>query len=348
MRDEVGPAETEATAVAAAAPAPAPAPTTATANGFIAAAAPIGKCLVAIGVFDGVHVGHRTIIREMVATGRITGLVPVVMTFEPHPLEVLAPGGGPPRLTTEQGKAALIRGAGVECLVTVPFDRALAALEPERFVREHLFRWCRPLEVYIGFNFTFGAGGRGTAETLKQLGRECGFGVRVFDPVVLDSLTVSSTLIREVVAKGDVALAARLLGRPHLVPGTVVRGDGRGRGLGYPTANVDPLPGLVMPGPGVYAAWVMVGGRPCAAVVNSGRRPTFGGSGPGRLEAHLLCFEGDIYGQAVEIMFIGRLRDEVAFAGPEELRRQIAQDIVAAQAVLGLSGRGQGQGPGAR
>lgn len=301
---------------------------------------PHGRCLVAIGVFDGVHVGHRTIIREMVATGRVTGLAPVVMTFEPHPLEVLAPGGGPPRLTTAQAKAALIRGAGVEQLVTVPFDRDLAALEPERFVREHLFRWCRPLEVYIGFNFTFGSGGRGTAETLTQLGRECGFGVRVFDPVVLDGMTVSSTLIREVVARGDVALAARLLGRPHLVPGVVVRGDGRGRSLGYPTANVDQPPDLVTPGPGVYAAWVLVGGRSCAAVVNSGRRPTFGG-GPGRLEAHLLCFDGDIYGQRVEIMFIGRLRDEVAFAGPDELKSQIALDIAAAHTVLGLNGQGR-------
>lgn len=297
---------------------------------------PVEGCLVAIGVFDGVHVGHRTILREMVATARLTGLSPVVMTFEPHPLEVLTPGGGPPRLTSEQAKAALIRGMGVEQLITVPFDQALACVEPERFVREHLFRWCRPREVYVGFNFTFGAGGRGTAETLADLGREVGFAVRVFDPVILGGLTVSSTLVREVVAGGQVALAARLLGRPHQVPGLVVKGDGRGRGLGYPTANVEPQPNLVLPGPGVYAAWVMLGGRSFAAVVNSGRRPTFG-EGPGRLEAHLLEFEGDIYGQAVEMMFIGRLRDEIAFDGPEALSRQIAGDIVAAQAALGLA-----------
>jgi riboflavin kinase/FMN adenylyltransferase len=291
------------------------------------------SCLLAIGVFDGVHLGHQAILREMVAEGRGRTLSTAAVTFEPHPLDVVSQGGGPPRLTSLQAKCRLLSALGVDRLAVVPFDRGLASLPPEVFVSDHLLARCRPERVFVGFNFTFGRAGAGTAETLRELGSKHGFGVRVVSPVVVDGRTVSSTLIRELLAQGEVEAAGRLLGRPHAVPGEVIRGDGLGRVLGYPTANVEPQSGLVVPGAGVYAGLVVVSESTRPAVINVGVRPTLGG-GVRRVEAHLLDYDGRLYGSAVEILFVARLRSEVAFPDLSALQRQIGADVAQARRIM--------------
>jgi riboflavin kinase/FMN adenylyltransferase len=295
-------------------------------------------CLLAIGAFDGVHMGHRTILREMSLVGRAGGLGTAVLTFEPHPLEVLAPAQAPPRLTTAEGRARLLEAAGVDYLVTLPFGHELAAMPPEQFVRTQLGGAFRPAGVWVGYNFGFGSGGRGTPALLSRLGPECGFAVRVFGPLTSTpgGPAVSSTAVREALLAGRVQQAAALLGRPYRLTGQVVAGDQRGRRIGFPTANVEAAGRLAVPGRGVYSGWVVVpGGGTWPAVINSGYRPTFGPqAGPWRLEAHLIGFEGAIYGLGVEIIFVTRLRDERQFAGAAELAAQIEADTKEAQVQL--------------
>jgi riboflavin kinase/FMN adenylyltransferase len=295
------------------------------------------RCLLAVGAFDGVHVGHRTILREMVLVARAQGLQSAVLTFEPHPLEVLAPAEAPPRLTGPAARAELMAAAGIDYLVTMPFDRDVAAMPPEQFIHEHFGGAFRPRGVWIGYNFGFGSRGRGGPALLRQLGQELGFAVRVFDPLTSpDGVVVSSTAVREALAAGQLALAARLLGRPYRLWGEVVAGDQRGRTIGFPTANVQAADRLAVPGRGVYAGWVVAPGHGVwPSVINSGWRPTFAGEpGPERLEAHLIGFDASIYGRRVEIIFVDRLRDERRFADAARLATQIAADSREALALL--------------
>jgi riboflavin kinase/FMN adenylyltransferase len=275
-----------------------------------------GPRSVAIGTFDGVHLGHREVIR-----GSDT-----VLTFEPHPLVVLHPEATPKLLTPFGIKRDLIAGLGVEELVVIPFDRDLAGLSAEQFALDVLGGRLGAERVSVGENFRFGKGARGTPDFLRTRSE---FETRVVPLVEVSGETVSSSHIRGLVAAGDVRHAAEFLGGPFLFEGEVVVGDRRGRELGVPTANIVPDDALVCPGHGVYAAWA----HGYAAAVNVGVRPTFE-TGRGLLvEAHLIGFDGDLYGQSLRIAFIERMRGEKRFDSVEALVEQMQRDLVEAREI---------------
>ena len=276
-----------------------------------------GPRSVAIGTFDGVHLGHREVIR-----GSDT-----VLTFDPHPLSVIHPEATPKLLNKFPVKRDLIEGLGVEELVVIPFDRGFSEQSAEEFVQEVLIGRLGAQRVSVGENFRFGKRARGTAEFLRSYDA---FETNVTPLVEVAGETVSSTQIRGLVAAGEVKEAAEFLGGPFLFEGEVVEGDRRGRTLGMPTANLVPDDAYVCPGHGVYAAWA--GGHPAA--VNVGVRPTFD-TGRGLLvEAHLIDFEGDLYGQTLRIAFMERMRGEKRFETVEELVEQMNRDVEQAAATV--------------
>jgi riboflavin kinase/FMN adenylyltransferase len=270
---------------------------------------------VAVGTFDGVHMGHREVIRG----------ADTVLTFDPHPLQVLRPEAAPKLIDTFHVKRDLIAELGVAELVVVPFDKEFAALEAEDFVREVLIELLGAERVSVGENFRFGKRARGTPELLRGEGLE----TRVVPLVEVDGETASSSQIRGLVAAGEVDLAARFLGRPFVLEGEVVRGDQRGRELGMPTANIVPDERYVCPGHGVYAATAR--GHPAA--VNVGVRPMFE-TGRGLLvEPYLIGFEGDLYGQSLRVAFLERMRGERRFESTEALIEQMQRDVAMAREI---------------
>jgi riboflavin kinase/FMN adenylyltransferase len=289
--------------------------------------------VVALGVFDGLHLGHREILAAAVRRAREGGLVAVACTFEPHPMEVLQPGRAPAPIATLAERLDLIEATGVDTTVVLMFTRDLAAVEPEAFVKDVVLDRLRACEIVVGFNHTFGRGARGNARLLEALATRLGFRVEVVPPRIVDGIPVSSSEIREALRLGDVERAARYLGRPYAIGGTVEAGAGRGRTLGFPTANVRPDRPLLI-ATGVYGGGVEVAGGRHRAVVNVGVRPTFGED---RLvvEAHLLDFAGTLYDRPVRLAFLARLREERKFPDVEALRRQISQDVEAARKRLG-------------
>ena len=269
---------------------------------------------VAIGVFDGVHVGHRKVI-----DGADT-----VLTFEPHPLRVLHPDAAPKLIMPFEIKRDVIEGLGVEELIVIPFDDEFSSIAAEDFCSQILVEGLGAESVSVGENFRFGAKAKGDPQMLASHDE---FETRVVPLVEVDGEIVSSTRVASLVAAGEVEAATRCLGAPFLLEGTVVEGDERGRKLGFPTANIVPSDDLVCPGHGVYAAFA--DGRPAA--VNVGVRPTFE-TGRGLLvEAYLIDFDGDLYGRTLRIAFISRLRGERRFAGVEELIAQMHRDVEAAR-----------------
>jgi len=292
-----------------------------------------GPAVVALGVFDGVHVGHREILGTAVARARRADLVAVACTFDPHPVEVLQPGKAPAPIATLDERLAHIAATGVDTTVVLIFTRALAAIEPEAFVREVVLERLGGREIVVGFNHTFGRGARGNARLLEQLAPRLGFDLVVVPPRIVDGVPVSSSEIREALRLGDVERAGRYLGRPYAIAGTVEAGAARGRTLGFPTANIRPDRPLLI-ATGVYAGTVETKGGPYGAVVNVGIRPTFGESQV-VIEAHLLDFTGSLYDQSVRLAFLGRLREERKFSGVDALRRQIAEDVETARERLG-------------
>lgn len=293
---------------------------------------------LAIGVFDGVHLGHRRLLHKLTAKAREAGARSLAMTFHPHPQAVLDPGNAPLLLTTLEDRERLIAALGVEVLLVLPFSAELARVPAEDFAVRWLAARIRPARVFVGYNFTFGHRGQGNPELLVRLGTGLGFETEVIPPVRVGGQVVSSTGIRRDVQAGRVEAAARFLGRPHLLPGTVVPGEGRGRNLGFPTANLAVPDGLCWPAAGVYAVQVEVGDRRVhQGVANVGWRPTFGGrAGEGQavLEAHLLDFSGDLYGRSVRVAFLTRLRDERRFPTAAALRAQVAEDVAAARRLM--------------
>ena len=280
---------------------------------------------VALGVFDGVHLGHRAILGAAVAHARALGAPAVACTFEPHPLEVLQPDRAPLPITTLDERLELIAACGIDETVVLAFTPQLATMEPEGFVKDVLVDRLAARQVVVGFNHRFGRGARGDAALLRELGARGGFGVDVIEPLTVDGVPVSSTAIRAALGRGDLEAAVRMLGRPYTLPGKVVAGAGRGRTLGFPTANVAPdRPVLVAPG--VYACTAEVAGEPRRAVVNVGVRPTFGEKTLA-VEAYLLDFSGDLYGQTVRLTFRSHVREERRFSSVEALRAQIADDV---------------------
>jgi riboflavin kinase/FMN adenylyltransferase len=284
---------------------------------------------VALGVFDGVHLGHRAILGTAVALAKAGGLHALACTFDPHPMEVLQPDRAPRPITPLDERLALIGATGVAAVVVLPFTRELAAIEPEAFVKDALLGRLKAREIVVGYNHRFGRGARGDARLLESLAGRLGFRAHVVPPTTVDGVAVSSTEIRAALQRGDVAAAARGLGRPYAIAGEVTSGAGRGRQLGFPTANVASDRTPLIPR-GVYRGTVHVEGHARPAVVNVGVRPTFGETTL-FIEAHLLDFTGDLYGRRVRLDFLEHLREEMRFASVEALKAQVARDIEAAR-----------------
>ena len=292
---------------------------------------------VTVGNFDGVHRGHQALVERVVARARRSGGTAVVLTFDPHPARVLAPDRAPGALTTPDQKQELLASLGADLVVVLPFSPAVAAQSPEQFVSRVLVASLGARQVVVGESFRFGRGQSGDAARLVALGAAGGFGVEAVPPVLDGGQPVSSSRVREALAGGDVATAQRLLGRAFFVDAGVVRGDGRGRTIGVPTANLEST-NEVLPARGVYAARCRVpDGSWRMAVVNRGRRPTFGGEAE-TVEAHLLDFDSDLYAGTVRLAFAARLREERRFAGVQELVAQIRDDVSRARALLSSAG----------
>jgi riboflavin kinase/FMN adenylyltransferase len=297
----------------------------------------IGRVVLTLGNFDGVHLGHQEIVRRAVERARAIDGQALALTFEPHPLAVLAPQQAPPIIQPLHDRLVLLRALGVDTTVLQRFTRRFAALEPDAFVRDFLLRHLDVRHVVVGYNVNFGRARAGSAATLEALGGALGFGVDVVGPVAAAGEQVSSTRLRDVLAAGDMTTARRLLGRPYALRGRVVVGDRRGRTLGFPTANLHVGRRLVLPPDGVYAVMVDAGGARRPGVLNIGIRPTFGGRRR-TIEAHVLDFDGDLYRRWAIVDFVARLRGEQAFAGPDALRAQIAADVAHARGVLAADG----------
>jgi riboflavin kinase/FMN adenylyltransferase len=298
-----------------------------------AAAADTRGSAVAVGNFDGVHQGHQSLVRAAVASARPAGRDAVVLTFDPHPARVLRPELAPAALSTLAQKEELVAALGAPRLVVLEFDAAVAALAPEAFAREVLEGALGAREVVIGESFRFGRAREGDARRLAELGAKLGFAVQVVRPVLHAGRPISSSRVREALASGDVREAELLLGRPYALDAVVVHGEGRGGRIGIPTANLQPE-GQLVPRPGVYAGRCRLPGREiCPAVVNVGRRPTFGG-GDLTVEAHLLDYEGDLYGARVRLAFSARLRDEQRFESVAALVARIREDVRTARELL--------------
>lgn len=282
---------------------------------------------VTIGFFDGVHRGHQTVIRRAVEVAHERSLRPVAITFDRHPLQTLSPGKVPPLLTTLRRKADLIEALGVERLVVLEFTEEVSRWSAESFVERTLVRGLRANHVVVGTNFTFGHRAAGNFEMLSDLGERSGFTTSAVALFKVDGRPVSSSSIREALAEGDLTWPERALGRRYIVDGTVVPGAGRGRALGFRTANLRTPDGILLPGRGVYAGQAMALDRLWPAAVNIGVNPTFGPGTPLHVEAHLLDFDGDLLGTVMALEFWQRLRDEIPFDSPEELAKQIRADV---------------------
>jgi riboflavin kinase / FMN adenylyltransferase len=293
---------------------------------------------VTIGFFDGVHLGHQAVIAESVRRARQDGLLAVGVTFDRHPRSVLHPGSGPPLITTPERKAELIAALGVNVLVVLRFDQELAAWPAERFVSEFLADDLQARRVTVGANFTFGNRALGTIATLHDMGPRLGFEAGVVSLMELRGRVLSSSSIREAVAAGELAWPAEALGRPFAVDGRVVTGAGRGVSLGFPTANLEIPPRMLLPGRGIYAGRAVIGeagmGATHPAAIDVGTNPTFGDE-PLHVEAFLLDFDGDLRDRAISIEFLERLRDEVRFDSPDALVRQMKEDVDRTREVVG-------------
>lgn len=291
-----------------------------------------GPIYVAIGVFDGVHLGHQAVISTSAQHAGEGNGTPVVITFDPHPLKVLRPNNAPHLLTSTQHKIALIRDLGVEHLVVLHFDREFAATAPEEFVRQ-LVDSAKPLrEICVGHEWSFGRNRVGNLDLLQKLGAKFGFNVVGIPPVKVNGEVVSSTAIRRAVEDGDFAKAAAMLGRDYTILGTVEHGEQRGRKIGFPTANLS-AHNEQFPPNGVYATEAKLDGELLRGVANVGCRPTIPSAKPERLvELHLFDVSRDIYGCDIEVRFLKYLRPEKKFESLDALAQQIARDVEAARA----------------
>jgi len=286
------------------------------------------KVCLAIGVFDGVHLGHQQIIRQTVADARQHDAVALVVTFDKHPNAIVAPEKTPPQIFSRSQKLRAIAALGADALLEIPFDRNFSEKSGEVFIRELARDLDGIFSICVGADFVFGHRRSGNVALLKQLGAENGFQVHGHAAVALDGETVSSTRIREAIRSGNLDAASQMLGRPYAIGGRVVEGDKIGRQLGFPTANLD-VANLVLPPAGVYAASTTVDGKSFRVALNIGVRPTVTAGMQLRVEAHLLDFGGELYGADLEVEISAKLRAEQKFPTPAGLREQIARDVAA-------------------
>jgi riboflavin kinase/FMN adenylyltransferase len=293
--------------------------------------------VVTVGSFDGVHRGHLAVLAEIARRAGSAGRTSVLVTFEPHPLEVVNPEAAPRLLTTADEKRDVLAETPVDRVVVLPFTRELSQLSAPEFVTQVLRARYGMAELVLGYDHGFGRGRSGDVETVRRLGAEQGFGVDVVEAVREDGQPISSTLIRAAVAHGELDRAERWLGRPYALSGVVERGAGRGRTIGIPTLNLVPAPRKLLPPDGVYAVRVAVGDGRYGGMMNQGARPTFGVTARG-LEIHLFDFAGDVYGERVRVEWVRRLRDVRTFPSREALVAQLEHDRAAARDSLNLSG----------
>lgn len=291
--------------------------------------------VMAVGNFDGIHIGHQQLICKAVEVGREMGLPASVMTFYPHPRQVLGHGVYTNLITPFDEKMRVLEDLGVQIVYVVHFTLAFAALSAEEFVQHFLAR-LSPQLVVVGFDYSFGRGGKANANTLKTLGEEVGIHVDVVGSVNRYGEKISSTLIREKLSYGDVRLVHELLGRPYVITGQVVHGEKRGRLLGFPTANVEPNDAYTLPKNGVYLVRALFSDVWVAGVMNIGTKPTFHDQVARTMEVHLLDFAGDLYGQELRVEFLDFLRDEKKFFSVDELIAQIHSDVAEARSRLVL------------
>lgn len=289
------------------------------------------KVCLAIGVFDGVHLGHQQIIRQTVNDARQHEAIALVVTFDKHPSTIVAPDRVPPLIYSRPQKFRAIENLGADALLEIPFDREFSQQTGEQFIRSLLDGLDKIQSICVGADFVFGHKRSGDVALLRKLGRELHFQVHGLAAVALDGQTVSSTRIREAIRAGNFGAASQMLGRAYSIAGPVIRGDQLGHKLGFPTANLD-TSGMLLPPNGVYAAHARIGEQSHRAVLNIGLRPTIQSPTPApRLEVHLLDFVGDIYGLEIEVTFGTRLRDEIRFSSVDELKAQIGLDVAAAR-----------------
>ena len=305
-------------------------------------AVPAGRRAIAIGSFDGVHLGHRRVIAATVEAAAGDRLTAALVTFQPHPMRVLRPQEAPPELSSLERRAELAARLGPDELVVIRFTPELSRVSAEEFGGRIVARALGAQRVFVGENFRYGHRAQGTTATLAAQGAHLGFAVEVVPMVEVDGSAVSSSRIRALVAAGEVEAASRLLGRPAWVEGTVVRGDGRGRQIGVPTANLGLSAVALRPGTGIYAGRVHLAGEKHPAAISVGSNPTFSDDGEAiRVEAHLLDFDRDIYGAPVLVEFTHRLRDELRFDSVQELVDQIGRDIARTRELAAIPAPGR-------
>jgi riboflavin kinase/FMN adenylyltransferase len=288
--------------------------------------------ILTLGNFDGLHLGHQELVRMIIHRAREVGALSMVVTFRPHPLKILAPEKCPPLISIYEEKIRLFERLGIDVLVKIPFTLEFAAMAPEDFVKDILCRTLGAKEIFVGYNYRFGRGREGDIQKLRTLGERYGFTVREIEQIAVDGEVISSTKIRTLLLDGDVEHAAKLLGRTYAITGIVVRGDGRGKGLGYPTANIAPKHAII-PADGVYAVRLVVRERVYDGIANIGMRPTFNKKVLA-IEVHVFNFSEDIYGEDISLYFLKKIREEKKFKSAEALVTQIKSDIEAAKDIL--------------
>lgn len=296
---------------------------------------PIVRPVLTLGNFDGVHLGHQALLERVVEDARSSGGRSVVLTFEPHPLKLLAPERAPRLILTHKDKMALLQSFGVDVVMIQAFDAAFAAVEAETFARDYLFRRLGVRKMWVGSDLRFGRGRKGRVEDLARWGADSGVEVGAIDPIVLGGHRVSSSRIRTLIERGAMREAKQHLGRYHFVSGRVAQGHGRGRTLGFPTANIVSRT-EVLPPDGIYATVLESSGRQWPSVTSIGVNPTFG-DGPRTIESYVFDFSGDFYGRSVKLFWVERIRDEKKFSSVELLVEQIKDDALRAREILSAS-----------
>lgn len=284
--------------------------------------------VLTVGTFDGVHGGHMALIEKVLEKAEQREARSAVITFDPHPREIINPGAeGIKMLTTLEERCEILAELGIDLLIVIPFDRDFSLLSSEEFVRDIIYKKVGVSEFVIGYDHHFGRDREGTIETIERIGEELGFSSYVVSKKEMGNTTISSTLIRKTIAEeGEVKQAAGYLGRPYLLNGLVIHGEERGREIGFPTANLKPEhPNKIIPQTGVYAVTVRIGEKWYGGMMNIGVRPTFGEDKP-TLEVHIFDFEETIYGQTIQVRYVDRIRDERKFSGVEELKVQLEKD----------------------
>ncbi len=289
--------------------------------------------VLVIGVFDGVHRGHQALIQGAIRRAKQIGAEPLVMTFWPHPVHVLRPELGLPYIVSLHHRLKLIEELGAKGCIVVHFTRRFARLSPEQFIRDYIVARIDPAEIYVGNDFRFGQGREGTLEYFEQAGAKYGFKVRVVDAVKAGKKKIGSSIIRQLISEGKLTRAAKLLGRGVSVMGKVVRGDGRGKKLGFPTANIFIQNGVIPP-LGVYAVRVRIGEKTLEGMANIGRRPSFKKNDRVHLETHIFNFHRSLYNKEIIVEFVQKIRNERKFDSPDQFITQLRNDRVRAQHIL--------------